>query len=168
MFPTDYQLTLLVLEGSQRGQRVSVSRLPFLIGRGPECHLRPVSPAVGSPHCVLLDHSGVLMLADLGSATGTFVNGVRLEGILAVGDGDELVIGPLRFRLVFKETLPAAEPSVEETAAQALLDGETAPRIPVPTPTPAPSLPPVTTQSKRRVSTAAAAREILSRMMREK
>jgi pSer/pThr/pTyr-binding forkhead associated (FHA) protein len=162
---TDFQITLLVAEGAQHGRKVPVSQLPFLIGRASDCHLRPSSPAVSNHHCVLLQRNGRLLLADLGSTNGTFLNGTRLVSTSAVGDGDELAIGPLRFRLRVEAQMSLSEPSVEDTAAQTLLDGTAAVKLPEPV-----STPPIRsskTARMRRTTPAAAARTILERMRRD-
>jgi pSer/pThr/pTyr-binding forkhead associated (FHA) protein len=164
MRTTDYRLTLVVIEGNQSGQRVTVPRLPFLIGRGADCQLRPNSPTVAARHCALLERNGRLLLTDLGSTNGTYVNGVRLDGTMPVGDGDELAVGPLRFRLQVGTLPPLDESSVELDAARTLLDGEPAPQPPlVSSSTP---LPPLKTVSMRRTTPATAARGILERMLR--
>src|SRR5262249_53696747 len=149
---------------AHRGRQVPVSRVPFLIGRASNCHLRPSSPAVGSRHCALLHRNGGLLLTDLGSTNGTFLNGVRLVGSAAFGAGDEFAVGPLRFRLRVEMPSPRAETSVEEAAARTLLASEAARDLPVTLSAP---LTPLKDVPMRRSSPAAAARGILEMMRRD-
>jgi pSer/pThr/pTyr-binding forkhead associated (FHA) protein len=105
MRSTIYRLSLQVISGAHAGKVIRVSKLPFLIGRGEACHLRPASDTVHERHCALESgRNGTILVRDLGSTTGTFLNGSRLNSReTAVGDGDELEIGPLRFKLLVEE-----------------------------------------------------------------
>lgn len=70
-----------------------------LIGQSPDCDLILKHPDVGPHHLELLrmdDRS--YEVRDLGSVTGTFVNGNRVHTAL-VGDGDELRLGRFPLRL---------------------------------------------------------------------
>jgi pSer/pThr/pTyr-binding forkhead associated (FHA) protein len=50
-------------------------------------------------HAVLTFRGRVWYVEDLGSTNGTFVNGIPVEGATALGFGDELQVGEVRFRL---------------------------------------------------------------------
>lgn len=80
--------------------------LPLLIGRASECGLTLKSWRVARQHARIAAKGGVLFLEDLGSLTGSFVNGRRVteHGPLALGD--EIIIGPCRMRLL---RLPVAD-----------------------------------------------------------
>jgi hypothetical protein len=69
------------------------------IGRSPDCDLILDRPEVSRHHAELLriDETGY-ELRDFGSTNGTHVNGVRIETAM-VGDGDEIALGALPFRL---------------------------------------------------------------------
>lgn len=63
------------------------------IGRDPECNVEFDHESVSRKHAALLIlPSGQILMRDLGSANGTFVNGRRL-GEMDLGDGDEIRIG---------------------------------------------------------------------------
>src|SRR5258708_3393183 len=65
--------------------------------------------AVSSDHCAFLEENGVLIVRDLGSANGTWVNGrgVREGGR---GDGDEVRIGGRRVRVALRGPEPRRLP----------------------------------------------------------
>ena len=75
----------------------------FLVGRAPECHIRPNSELVSPRHCLLRIHGHHVHVQDLGSANGTFVNGNLLQGEREVVDGDVLQLGPVVLQIVQSE-----------------------------------------------------------------
>lgn len=56
-------------------------------------------PFASAEHAVLTYRGRSWYLEDLGSTNGSYVNGRPIEGMAAVGYGDELQIGQVRFRL---------------------------------------------------------------------
>ena len=44
---------LLVIQGRPRGKSLHFPPGEFLLGRGPECHIRPNSDLVSRQHCLL-------------------------------------------------------------------------------------------------------------------
>lgn len=54
-------------------------------------------PLVSRRHARLERQDGAVLLHDLNSTNGTFVNGQRLHGARALAEGDEIAIGPARF-----------------------------------------------------------------------
>jgi pSer/pThr/pTyr-binding forkhead associated (FHA) protein len=119
MTTTEFEMILLFGAGNRKGRQVAVPRLPFVIGRGPDCQLRPSSLEVSERHCSFHERNGLLLLTDFGSENGTYVNGVKIGKATAVGDGDEIAIGPLRFTLRIELPSPRKSSSVNDTAALA-------------------------------------------------
>jgi hypothetical protein len=113
---------LRVMQGAQAGREVIIPVAEFVIGRGEECHLRPRSDAISRRHCVIVVNDKEVVLRDLGSKNGSYVNGQRVEGSCVVQPGDQVQVGPLQFELVIEHTLggtkrPAAR-DVKEVAAR--------------------------------------------------
>ena len=93
-------INLIVAEGKHRGQTIALPRTQFVIGRDASCHLRPVSPDVSKFHCAIAHQGDRIVVRDLKSTNGTFLNGERITGTAKARDGDMLGVGPLKF--VFK------------------------------------------------------------------
>ncbi|MBV9094634.1 MAG: FHA domain-containing protein [Streptosporangiaceae bacterium] len=76
-----------------------------LLGRGTDCDLRLVDPGVSRHHAELRIENGQVILVDLGSTNGTFVNGQPIRRI-ALTDGTQLSLG--RTTLIFRQDGPDA------------------------------------------------------------
>ncbi len=116
------RVKLKVTKGAQAGREVIVPVSEFFIGRGEECHLRPRSDAISRKHCAIVVTENQVLVHDLGSKNGSYVNGNRVEGKQVVQSGDVFQVGPLEFELVIEHVLggakrPAAR-DVKEVAAR--------------------------------------------------
>jgi pSer/pThr/pTyr-binding forkhead associated (FHA) protein len=105
-------LQLIVLAGGKQGTRIPLKKSKFVIGRASECTLRAGSEAVSRRHCAILRSETGWTVRDLGSRNGTFLNETKLEGETALKAGDELAVGPLKFRV--EETQFKDKPQPEE------------------------------------------------------
>jgi len=79
--------------------KVTVEETPFHIGRAPDNQLVIKNSTVSAYHAVLDEQEGRIVVNDLGSNLGTFVNGIRVEQAKLSGR-DVLSFGPVRFRLL--------------------------------------------------------------------
>ena len=70
-----------------------------ILGRGTDCDLRLVDPGVSRHHAELRVEDGEVVLVDLGSTNGTFVNGQPVRRVMLV-DGTQVTLG--RTTLVFR------------------------------------------------------------------
>jgi pSer/pThr/pTyr-binding forkhead associated (FHA) protein len=113
------RLALIVQSGAWTGKELAVTRLPFFIGRGGDCHLRCNNSRISVRHAALLHHDGRLYLRDLGSTNGTAVNGQLLrDREVEVGDGALLEFGALKLLIRFlpgKTLVPPPKRSVEKS-----------------------------------------------------
>jgi EAL domain-containing protein (putative c-di-GMP-specific phosphodiesterase class I) len=82
--------------------RVDASR--FVIGRKPEASLSISSPTVSREHAELTAIEQGLLLRDLGSTNGTYVNGTRINQPCTVHHGDLIQFGQMVFRVVQQNT----------------------------------------------------------------
>ena len=95
-------LALDVLEGPARGARISLHDGGLRLGRG-EVSLAgyPTDPEISRKHAIIsCAPDGKYEIADLGSANGTFVNGTRAEGRVALEVGDVILVGRTLFHVV--------------------------------------------------------------------
>jgi pSer/pThr/pTyr-binding forkhead associated (FHA) protein len=70
-----------------------------MLGRGTDCDLRLVDPGVSRHHAELRVEDDEVVLVDLGSTNGTFVNGEPVRRV-ALTDGTRVTLG--RTSLVFR------------------------------------------------------------------
>ncbi len=78
-------------------QTVPVSVPSFTVGRQTDCTLCLSNPTVSKRHAELAVVDGGLLVRDLGSRNGTFLNGCRVVDWSAVRDGDRLQFGTALF-----------------------------------------------------------------------
>ena len=92
------KLTLLVLsQGKQEGKALEIKLPQFLVGRDPQCHLRPASPLISKRHCAIIQREGKVFIRDFDSTNGTFVNDDPIKGERELNNDDQLKIGPIHF-----------------------------------------------------------------------
>lgn len=91
--------SLVLLKKDGTCKEFPLSRGMTLMGRRGDCDLRIPLPVVSREHCQLRRNENSIMLRDLGSRGGTFVNGKRLDHNkeIPVRAGDYIRIGPLTF-----------------------------------------------------------------------
>jgi pSer/pThr/pTyr-binding forkhead associated (FHA) protein len=93
------ELKLVVLAGAKQGLEIPLKKEKFLIGRAKECALRAGSEAISRRHCAIVRAGDQCTVRDLGSRNGTHVNDVRISEETPLKVGDELRVGPLKFRV---------------------------------------------------------------------
>lgn len=75
-------------------QRARLAPLPFVIGRKKSCGLPLDHADVSNEHCMVVEDGGALLLVDLGSTNGTFLDGERLRGRAPLRAGAVITLGP--------------------------------------------------------------------------
>lgn len=107
-----WTLVLYDAQGSEL-RRLPLGGEPLTIGRSRDCALTLDAKAVSRRHAQIQAQGASVILADLGSANGTLLNGRRLQAAAPLGAGDTVRIGDFSLRL---EAAPAAEtPPVRRT-----------------------------------------------------
>jgi pSer/pThr/pTyr-binding forkhead associated (FHA) protein len=92
------KISLLVMTpGKQQGKSLDIKTPQFLVGRDPQCQLRPASPLISKRHCAILVREGKAFIRDFDSTNGTFVNGDPVKGERELHHDDQLKIGPIEF-----------------------------------------------------------------------
>ena len=113
------QVKLRVMRGAHAGRDIVLARNQFVIGRGEECQLRPRSEAVSRRHCVVKIETNTVVVQDLGSKNGTYVNGQRIESEMVLKAGDQLQVGPLLFEVLIDHALGGAKRPVVKDVKEA-------------------------------------------------
>ena len=90
--PPSVELT--VRQGPRLGQRFSLTQPTIIIGRTAGNDVVVSDPEVSRRHASLTWDGRQLIIQDLGSANGTFVNGVRLTAPQVLQNGDAIGLGP--------------------------------------------------------------------------
>ncbi|WP_254507726.1 FHA domain-containing protein [Anatilimnocola floriformis] len=98
------QVKFKLLKGSHAGKEVKLPAPKCLIGRNDDCHLKPQSEAVSRRHCVILTTDSEVVIRDLNSRNGTFVNGEKITGDTVLLNGDMVKVGPLEFEMLIEHT----------------------------------------------------------------
>lgn len=100
------KLSLVVNVGKSAGKVIPITVPQFVIGRDPECHLRPASAIISKKHCAIVVRDGKAYLKDYESTNGSFVNDERVVGERELRDADSLKIGPLDFQVRLEGAVP--------------------------------------------------------------
>ncbi len=116
------KLSLVVLStGKLEGKVLPINLSQFLIGRDPQCNLRPASAVISKRHCAVMVRDGKVFIRDFDSTNGTFVNDNQVEGECELQNDDVLKVGPLSFRVSIERSVsvdkPTPVPPKKETAA---------------------------------------------------
>jgi pSer/pThr/pTyr-binding forkhead associated (FHA) protein len=113
-------LMLKIRGGSHDGREIRISQTKkYLIGKADDCHLRPKGEKVSRYHCALMVDEPDVVIRDLGSSSGTFVNDERITGPVDLRNGDIVRVGPLEFEACITTLrLSSSEQFEAEAAAQ--------------------------------------------------
>jgi pSer/pThr/pTyr-binding forkhead associated (FHA) protein len=113
------KLRLVVASGVHAGKAIPINAPQFIIGRDPQCQLRPASPAISKRHCALMIRGDQVFVRDFGSTNGTFVNDQVVEGEVELHDQDLLRVGPLEFRVELELSVIITKPASAKVPAAA-------------------------------------------------
>lgn len=122
------KLTLLL--GRKTMQAYDFKQESIVIGRDSMADVYIDNPSVSRRHAEILLGDDGWLVRDLGSSSGTSLNGVRLEGTSPVGLGDEVGLG--KFSIVFGKALGEGEVPVQKPATPDMPPAP-APRAPIAT-----------------------------------
>jgi FHA domain len=78
---------------------IRIDHYPCVLGRDRDSDYSVQLSFISRRHCRFLLQDGRVVVHDLESFNGTFVNGSRIAAPTAITDGDELRLGPMSFRV---------------------------------------------------------------------
>jgi pSer/pThr/pTyr-binding forkhead associated (FHA) protein len=96
---TDTARSMIVTTGPSASMLVHVADEPLTVGRSPRADIRLEDITVSLRHAEIRIAEGALVVIDLGSLNGTWVNG-RSEVAKKLEVGDEVSIGRSTFRVL--------------------------------------------------------------------
>jgi predicted component of type VI protein secretion system len=106
------KLSLVVLTtGKSEGQVIPITLAQFVIGRDPQCNLRPASPLISKRHCAVIVRGDKVFLRDFNSTNGTLLNDQPVKNEVELNDKDQLKVGPLRFEVRIEALSPVNRPT---------------------------------------------------------
>lgn len=121
---------LLVVGGDAKFGEVKLN-LPTTIGRGREAILTLPHPLVSRLHCEIFERDGKLVVRDLESLNGTFVNNQKIVGEEVIEPEQLLTLGNVTFRAVYEigvsvenleDCTPVIAGSSDQTEFQTVLE----------------------------------------------
>lgn len=128
--PEDKSLWALQgLSSALSNRRYSVTGTQAVVGRATTCDISLGVAHLSRQHARLTLQSDGLLVEDLGSSNGTFVNGQRVERAV-LKSGDELRFDTLRFRVV----APGAEVDTDKTSLRPAITAAPKAVKPIPAP----------------------------------
>jgi hypothetical protein len=121
------QFALRFISGKYQGGEFPLKMdREIIIGRSSDLDMVLVEDMVSRKHAKISTHNGQVIIQDLGSTNGTFVNGEKIKRV-RLREGDRILIGTSIIKLVAADGANAAA-------------GRTAPPIPATGPMPAPNM----------------------------
>ena len=106
------KVSLVVMNpGKTAGHAIPITLSQFIIGRDPQCNLRPASPVISKRHCAILIKNGKVTLRDFDSTNGTFINDNPVKGEVPLDHDNVLKVGPLTFKVVIEKSVPVDKPT---------------------------------------------------------
>jgi predicted component of type VI protein secretion system len=107
---------LIVVRGNTNRGTIAL-KLPTIIGRSRQATLTVAHPMISRQHCEITEVDGLLMIRDLSSLNGSFLDGKRIA-VAPLPPGAEFTIGPVTLRVEYDYSGDlSALPAVQEVAS---------------------------------------------------
>ena len=90
---------LVLLDGARAALRVPIREVPTYLGRAPDCTLSLDDPSVSWQHAIVWAAEDDVLIRDLKSRNGTFVDGDRIDGEVRLREGTSLTVGEVQLRV---------------------------------------------------------------------
>ena len=91
------RVELTATDTSGLTRKIVLDELPAMVGREGNAEVSVDDSFVGTYQCIIADEGDTLKVLDLGSRTGTFVNGRRVQRVATLMSGDRLTVGKTHF-----------------------------------------------------------------------
>ncbi len=94
---------LRICSGEQKGKKLLLPEKKVVLGKGKKASLQFPDPKLEDRHCILLPVEKGVLVKDLDSASGTFINEKRIEGKALLRPRYVLRVGDIQLRLLAKD-----------------------------------------------------------------
>ncbi len=91
---------LRILTGKLKGKKLMLPDYEITLGSDRSCQLKQTGEGIASKHCTLKPTPLGILINDLGSQAGTFIDNERITGEVLLEPGGLLKVGSMTFRLV--------------------------------------------------------------------
>ncbi len=110
---------LILASGSNAGIAAPIQRGYYMVGRHPECQIRPKTRSVSRRHCLLHHDENEFLVIDLGSTSGTRINEELVEAKQwhPLNDGDVLRLGKTVFNVSLQSSSRPTAPAPSESSS---------------------------------------------------
>jgi len=90
-----------LIDTDARRPKIVIDQLPVIVGLSPSADICLDDSAIGHYQCMIDQSDGCLMVWDLGTKLGTWVNSVRVSRKAVLTPGDQLTIGRSTFTVQY-------------------------------------------------------------------
>ena len=111
------RVELRFVRGARAGQSLPLDdNQSVVIGRGVETTFRIQDPSISRRHCQITNSPQGVLIADLGSSNGTYVNGQRIGTWVQLRPNDQVILG--NNEILIAPPAPVAPPLAAQQPAQ--------------------------------------------------
>ena len=108
---------LIFLRGPLAGKRVPLDSDEFILGRGTSSDVVLSDPLVSRVHAIVMRRGDAMLIEDLGSHNGTYLNDERLHSLRRLRHGDRITVGDSRALFEDPSQFPEDSTQVSEQVA---------------------------------------------------
>lgn len=91
---------LRILTGQLKGKKMMLPDCEITLGSDRSCSLKQYGEGIAPQHCTLKPTQLGILVTDLNTETGTFIDDERITSETLLGPGGLLRVGPMKFRLI--------------------------------------------------------------------
>lgn len=117
-------IRLSISEQGQQPRLATFNKDVVVVGRVASCELCLTGKGTSSQHCRFIQTPNGVVLEDLGSTNGTYVNRVRITGATPVSSGDEIVLAVYQLRVIEESGIRPAMPMTSSGAQPMMSSGQ--------------------------------------------
>lgn len=103
--PEGILVMLRVIAGAEPGRGYQITSLPVTLGRDAICGVSLPDPKISRQHAAMVLQGADLVIKDLGSTNGTFVNDKRVKEAV-LNHGDQLRLGNTVLEFILSQAKP--------------------------------------------------------------